>query len=80
MKIDGPLSNFCFHWFNLRGPYAKVCALRFTDNARARIIKAGGECLTFDQLALQAGPWALHSFHRSFFQLELFYSFLFSLT
>ena len=32
----------------------KVCALRFTETARARIIKAGGECMTFDQLALSA--------------------------
>jgi len=32
----------------------KVCALRFTDSARARITKAGGECLTFDQLALRS--------------------------
>eukprot|EP00948_MAST-09A_sp_MAST-9A-sp1_P004309 g4309.t1 len=32
----------------------KVCALRFTAGARARIVKNGGECLTFDQLALQA--------------------------
>ena len=31
-----------------------VCALRFSDTARARITKAGGECLTFDQLALRA--------------------------
>lgn len=30
----------------------KVCALKFTDTARARIVKNGGECLTFDQLAL----------------------------
>ena len=35
-------------------PKLRVCALRFTETARARIIKAGGECLTFDQLALQA--------------------------
>nr|GME08943.1 60S ribosomal protein L18-2-like [Ipomoea batatas] len=35
-------------------PALKVCALRFTKTARARIEKAGGECLTFDQLALQA--------------------------
>jgi large subunit ribosomal protein L18e len=35
-------------------PKLKVCALRFTAGARARITKAGGECLTFDQLALQA--------------------------
>merc|ERR1711972_1180698 len=27
---------------------------RVTENARARILKAGGECLTFDQLALMA--------------------------
>ncbi|XP_021732173.1 60S ribosomal protein L18-3-like [Chenopodium quinoa] len=35
-------------------PAIKVCALRFTETARARIEKAGGECLTFDQLALRA--------------------------
>lgn len=35
-------------------PCMKVTALRFTENARARIEKAGGECLTFDQLALRA--------------------------
>mmetsp|Transcript_7130 Transcript_7130/g.32202 ORF Transcript_7130/g.32202 Transcript_7130/m.32202 type:complete len:185 (-) Transcript_7130:111-665(-) len=35
-------------------PKLRVCALRFTETARARILKAGGECLTFDQLALQA--------------------------
>jgi large subunit ribosomal protein L18e len=35
-------------------PKLKVCALRFTSAARARILKAGGEVLTFDQLALRA--------------------------
>ncbi|GLJ33261.1 hypothetical protein SUGI_0669270 [Cryptomeria japonica] len=35
-------------------PALKVVALRFTETARARILKAGGECLTFDQLALLA--------------------------
>ncbi len=35
-------------------PKLTVCALRFTAAARARIVKAGGECLTFDQLALRA--------------------------
>lgn len=35
-------------------PALKVTALRFTETARARIVKAGGECLTFDQLALLA--------------------------
>ena len=32
-------------------PKMRVCAIKFTDEARARIVKAGGECLTFDQLA-----------------------------
>ncbi|TYJ21233.1 hypothetical protein E1A91_A08G051100v1 [Gossypium mustelinum] len=35
-------------------PALKVTALRFTETARARIEKADGECLTFDQLALRA--------------------------
>ncbi len=33
-------------------PKMSVCALRFTNSARARILKAGGECLTLDQLAV----------------------------
>ena len=33
---------------------SQICALRFTETARARILKAGGEILTFDQLALRA--------------------------
>uniref|UniRef100_A0A7S1TGF2 Large ribosomal subunit protein uL15/eL18 domain-containing protein n=1 Tax=Compsopogon caeruleus TaxID=31354 RepID=A0A7S1TGF2_9RHOD len=36
----------------LEVPKLSVCALRFTETARAKIVKAGGECLTFDQLAL----------------------------
>ncbi|CAK0870177.1 unnamed protein product [Prorocentrum cordatum] len=35
-------------------PKLTVCALRYTETARARILKAGGECITFDQLALRA--------------------------
>ncbi|GFP96971.1 60S ribosomal protein l18-2 [Phtheirospermum japonicum] len=35
-------------------PAMKVTAMRFAETARARIKKAGGECLTFDQLALRA--------------------------
>merc|ERR1719145_215684 len=35
-------------------PKLTVCALRFTETARARIVKAGGECLTFDALALRS--------------------------
>ncbi|KDD74971.1 hypothetical protein H632_c955p1, partial [Helicosporidium sp. ATCC 50920] len=38
----------------LEVPKLRVCALRFTETARARITAAGGECLTFDQLALLA--------------------------
>ncbi|CAN6600765.1 large ribosomal subunit protein eL18B [Trichomonascus vanleenenianus] len=32
-------------------PKASVAALRFTESARARILKAGGETITLDQLA-----------------------------
>ena len=35
-------------------PKLRVAALRVTETARARILKAGGEILTFDQLALVA--------------------------
>ncbi|XP_072043880.1 large ribosomal subunit protein eL18B-like [Amphiura filiformis] len=35
-------------------PKLKICALHVTDRARSRILKAGGEILTFDQLALKA--------------------------
>ncbi|QPG98153.1 hypothetical protein C2857_007314 [Epichloe festucae Fl1] len=35
-------------------PKVNVAALRFTATARARIIKAGGEAITLDQLALRA--------------------------
>ncbi|XP_031570563.1 60S ribosomal protein L18-like [Actinia tenebrosa] len=35
-------------------PALKICALRVTEGARARILKAGGEIITFDQLALRA--------------------------
>jgi len=37
----------------LKVPKMSVVALRFTSSARDRILKAGGECLTFDQLALR---------------------------
>ena len=35
-------------------PAMTVCALKFTETARARIIKAGGECLTLDQFAVRS--------------------------
>ena len=34
-------------------PKLSIAALHFTEGARARITKAGGECLSFDQLALR---------------------------
>lgn len=38
----------------LEVPQLTIAALRFTETARARIVKAGGECITLDQLALRA--------------------------
>ncbi|WP_187787995.1 hypothetical protein, partial [Salmonella sp. S146_54837] len=35
-------------------PKVKICALHVTERARARILKAGGEILTLDQLALKS--------------------------
>ncbi|KAL0985191.1 hypothetical protein UPYG_G00153920 [Umbra pygmaea] len=35
-------------------PKLKVCALKVTEGARRRILKAGGEIMTFDQLAMAA--------------------------
>lgn len=34
--------------------FIQVCALRVTAGARRRILKAGGQVMTFDQLALAA--------------------------
>ena len=33
-------------------PQLRVCALKFTEKARERIIAAKGKCITFDQLAI----------------------------
>ena len=44
---NGPqirLIGFCF----------QLCALNVTERARARILKAGGQIITFDQLALKS--------------------------
>ncbi len=38
----------------LEVPKMTVCALKFSETARARIVKAGGKCMTFDQLLLQS--------------------------
>ena len=38
----------------LEVPKLNVCALKFTESARKRILNAGGSCITFDQLAQKA--------------------------
>ncbi|XP_030386419.1 60S ribosomal protein L18 [Scaptodrosophila lebanonensis] len=38
----------------LKVPKLTLCALHVTETARERILKAGGEVLTFDQLALRS--------------------------
>ena len=35
-------------------PKMSVAALKFTETARAKITKAGGKCLTLDELVMQA--------------------------
>mmetsp|Transcript_29263 Transcript_29263/g.21202 ORF Transcript_29263/g.21202 Transcript_29263/m.21202 type:complete len:177 (+) Transcript_29263:113-643(+) len=35
-------------------PKLTIAALRFTEAARARILKAGGQCLTLDELIMQS--------------------------
>lgn len=52
-------------------PKLRVCALRFTEGARARIEGAGGECITFDQLALLAPTGMLLSCSRVTFARKL---------
>jgi len=47
----------------LEVPKIKLCALRVTEAARARIAAAGGEIITFDQLALQAPKELISIFH-----------------
>ncbi|KAF3914928.1 hypothetical protein ABW20_dc0108417 [Dactylellina cionopaga] len=44
----------------LKVPKITVAALRFTATARARIVAAGGEAITLDQLALRA-PTGAHT-------------------
>ena len=34
-------------------PKLKICALKFSESARKRILASGGSCYTFDQLALK---------------------------
>lgn len=47
-----PLYLLCSSKFVHFAP--QICALRVTDGARCRILKAGGQVMTFDQLALSS--------------------------
>ena len=38
----------------LEVPKMTVAALKFTETARARITKAGGKCMTLDELVMKA--------------------------
>ena len=49
--VVGTITNDARQWVV---PKMKVCALRVTERARARMEKAGCEILTFDQLAMKA--------------------------
>jgi large subunit ribosomal protein L18e len=46
-------------------PKMTIAALRFTEAARARIVKAGGKCLTLDQLIMTT-PTGKYSFYLFF--------------
>jgi ribosomal protein L18E len=35
-------------------PKVTVAALKFTETARARVTKAGGKCMTLDELVMKA--------------------------
>jgi len=51
--LSGHVQSF-FPYINIVFDLLQVCALRVTERARARILKAGGTILTFDQLAVRA--------------------------
>ena len=46
----------------LEVPKLTVAALKFTETARARITKAGGKCMTLDELVMTVptGTFTLH--------------------
>ena len=45
----------------LEVPKMTVAALKFTETARARITKAGGKCMTLDELVMKA-PTGMYLF------------------
>lgn len=78
-----PLSYHWVYWrvyFNiirvltLRFVVPQICALKVTDGARRRILKSGGQVMTFDQLALASpkgqGTVLLSGNHKCIFKLQ----------
>lgn len=53
-------------------PKLTVAALKFTETARARITKAGGKCMTLDELVMQA-PTGTYFLLVFFFNLFLIF-------
>ncbi len=53
-------------------PKITVAALRFTESARARILKAGGSVLTLDQLAIAAPTGANTAIFQGLYQVLYF--------
>ena len=49
----------------LEVPKMTVAALKFTETARARITKAGGKCMTLDELVMKV-PTGMSLFQSSF--------------
>ena len=55
----------------LEVPKMTVAALKFTETARARITKAGGKCMTLDELVMKA-PTGTYSLQIKITQSILF--------
>lgn len=53
-------------------PKLEVAALRFTESARARIIKNGGTCLTIDEMIMKcpSGTFPTSALSRPFFSFK----------
>ena len=59
----------------LEVPKLDIAALRFTEAARARITKAGGSCLTIDELILKSPSGTHPDTHLSSFLSSLLFLF-----
>lgn len=54
-------------------PKMTIAALRFTEAARARIVKAGGKCLTLDQLIMTTPTGKIISFKTNLLLIRVFH-------